>query len=268
MDRRAALLLVAGCYAPSVPDGVPCSHDKSCPESLTCAFGTCVAEVPPCLPIEAGSGKLTAPRLETPIVIDGDVADWPTCFVAVDPSTAGLVRDLGTGGSYAPGRFSVAVDANHLYVAAEVHPVLPLGDQPSPDVYLNDAISVYFDGDGVFTTANYNQDAAQIVVDHANRVGVFRRGSPPPTLVGLVSAARTTGSTFTIEMSVAPATFGLAAFGNPMGFDIGLVGGDGSIMTSELVWYQACAPPACGCSNGMAAPFCDAREFGTIAIDP
>src|SRR5262249_18960447 len=84
----------------------------------------------------------------------------------------------------------------------------------------------------------------------------------------VVSAAMTGTSTFTIEMAVTPATFGLAAFGDPIGFDIGLVGGDGSVMTSELVWFQACTPPACGCAGGDAAPYCDAREFGTVAIAP
>ncbi len=268
MDVRATLLLVAGCYAPTLPEGIPCSTNRSCPESLMCAFGKCVSEMPPCLPVENGTGKLTVPRLDEALVLDGDLADWPTCFVTLDPSSAGLVRDLGAGGAFASGRFSVAADARHLYVGAEVQIVPPLGDQPPPAVYLNNAISVYFDGDGSFTQARYDADAAQIVVDHANRRQAFRSGTGTVTVPEVTSAAMTGTSTFTIEMAVTPATFGLTAFGNPLGFDIGLVGGDGSIMTSELVWFQACAPPACGCSNNDAAPYCDAREFGTAAIAP
>jgi len=68
-------------------------------------------------------------------------------------------------------------------------------------------------------------------------------------------------------MSVSAASFGLASFATTIGFDIGLVGGDGSVMTSELVWYQACAPPACGCASD-AAPYCDARELGTATFAP
>jgi hypothetical protein len=264
---RAMFLVVVGCYAPIPPVGAPCASNRACPEELVCAFGKCVAETPACIPIVAGSGKLTAPRLDSAIVLDGDLSDWPTCFVTVDPSSAGLVRDLGAGGNFASGRFSVAADADHLYVAAEVQSVPPLGDHLPPAVYLNNAISTYFDGDGQFATATYDADAAQIVVDHANREQAFHSGSTV-TVPDVASVAMTGTSTFTIEMSVAPATFGLAAFANPIGFDIGLVGGDGSVMTSELVWFQACKPPACGCSNGDAAPYCDARELGTVELAP
>jgi hypothetical protein len=69
-------------------------------------------------------------------------------------------------------------------------------------------------------------------------------------------------------MAVVPASFGLTSFGSTIGFDIGLVGGDGSMMTSELVWYQACSQPACMCSGGNAAPYCDAREFGNATFAP
>jgi hypothetical protein len=270
MDLRAALLVVMGCYSPKPPEGIACSAvDKSCPAPLMCAFGKCVSEMPACIPIDAGKGKLTVPHVDSPIVLDGSLGDWPTCFISVDPSSAGLVRDLGAGGKFASGRFSIAADDAHLYVAAEVNSVPPLGDQPAPDVYLNNAISVYFDGDGVFTTGHYDADAAQIVIDHANREGAFHYPDGVITVPELASVAATGTSTFTIEMSLTPASFGLAAFGDAIGFDIGLVGGDGSVMTSELVWFQACAAPACGCDNGEpAAPFCDAREFGTATFAP
>jgi hypothetical protein len=70
-------------------------------------------------------------------------------------------------------------------------------------------------------------------------------------------------------MSVRPPTFGTATFSNTIGFDIGLVGGNGDVMTSELVWFQACTRPECGCANGNeSAPFCDARQFGKATIAP
>jgi hypothetical protein len=232
---------------------------------MQCFFGKCAAERPPCLEIATGTGQLTAPLLDRAITLDGDLADWPTCFVTIDPSSAGLVRDLGAGGRFASGRFSVAADADHIYVAAEVQSVPPLGEHAAPDVFLNNAISVYFDGDGSFTTQAYDADAAQIVVDHANRQGAFHSGSII-TVPELASAAVAGATTFTIEMAVTPASFGLAAFGDRIGFDIGLVAGDGAVMTSELVWFQACARPTCGCSSTDTAPYCDAREFGTLAI--
>jgi hypothetical protein len=231
-----------------------------------CRFGRCVADTP-CTSIASGSGSLVVPRLAQPITLDGDLSDWPTCFITLDTSTAGLVRDLGAGGHFPNGQFSVAADAGHVYVGAEVTIVPPLGDRAAPNVFLNNAISVYFDGDGQFSTASYDADAAQIVIDHANREQAFRSGATV-TVPDISSAAVTGAATFSIEMSVTPATFGLAAFSGALGFDIGFVGGDGVTMTSELVWYQRCQAPQCGCGSGSAAPFCDAREFGTVAIAP
>ena len=125
---------------------------------------------------------------------------------------------------------------------------------------------MYFDGDGTFLAARYDDDAAQIVDDHANRTAAFQSANggviPIPEQL---NAARTTATTFTIELSITPRSLGLSAFASTIGFDIGLVGGDGQVMTSELVWFQACDAPECGCPDnpGQVAPFCDAREFGT-----
>jgi hypothetical protein len=272
---RLVLVILTGCYAPSLPEGIPCG-DEACPSPLVCASGLCVSNAPPpppvdspaaCTPIEAGVGQLTVPRIAAPISLDGSIDDWSTCFVTIDPGSAGLVRDLGANGRFASGRFSLAIDAdNVIYLAAEVQSVLPLGDQPLPEVYLNNAISTYFDGDGDHARQQYDADAAQIVVDHANRMQAFHSPGGTFDVPDVRSAARTTASTFTIELAVKPSTFGLASFGKSIGFDIGFVGGDGATMTSELVWFQACAPPACGCTNGDAAPYCDPREFGRATI--
>lgn len=266
--RWTFLALLAACYAPHPPEGAPCGGDGACPDPLTCIRGACVSQAPACTPIEDGSGHLTVPTLSAPLAIDGDLDDWPTCFVTVDTTTAGLVRDEGANGRFATGQFSVAADATHLYVAAAVSGVLPLGDQPPPDVYENNAISVYFDGGGSATTAAYPADAAQIVVDHAGREQAFRSGSTV-VVTDLATGVTSAGSaTFSIEMAVEPGTFGLAAFGATIGFDIGIVGGNGSALTSELLWFQRCTMPACECSDGSAAPYCDAREFGAVVIAP
>jgi Carbohydrate family 9 binding domain-like len=235
-----------------------------------CTQGVCVrhpTDAPTmCLPIVSGSGSLTAPRLPGPLALDGDLGDWPTCFVTLDTTTA-IVRDLGAGGRFPTGRFSVAHDATHVYIAVEVLGVLPLGDQPIPAIYQNNSISIYLDADGVFATARYDLDAAQIVVDHANRVQGFR-SSALATVPNLTSGAAMDQATFRIEVAVQASTFGRAAFANTIGFDIGFEGGDGAKQTSELVWFEKCGPPACGCMNGMSAPFCDARQFGTLTLAP
>lgn len=267
--RAATLLIaVAACYSPDPPDGVACGANDVCPEPLMCSFGTCVAEAPPCVEIDDGMGQLRIPLVTSDLKVDGDLSDWPTCFITVNEQTAGLVRDLGADGMFTPGRFSIATDGEHVFVGAEVTQVLPLGDEPVPDVFKNNAISVYFDGDGQVAGAAYDEDAAQIVVDHANRTQGFHTGGLL-VIDDLETAATVGETTFTIEMSVDANSFGLKAFGDHIGFDIGLVGGNGGEMTSELVWFQACAAPECGCSSGSdSAPYCDAREMGVASFEP
>lgn len=264
-------MVLIGCYAPQPPEGVPCASNGACPEPLLCTRGHCERDLVPdedafvCTPIAAGTGLLTAPPIAAP-ALDGDLADWTTCFVAIDPTT-NPVRDLDGTKRYLSGRFSIAHDATHIYVAVEVMGIAPLGDQPLPAVYKNNSISLYVDGDGSFTSMLYDADAFQIVVDHANRVQAFRDGGVR-TATGLTSAVKTTGTMFSIEVAIPPATFGRTSFASSIGFDLGLEGGDGTDQYSETWWYRACGPPACGCANGMAAPYCDARGFGRAQIAP
>lgn len=275
-------MLTGGCYAPQLPEGAPCTANGACPAPLTCSAGHCVSEAVrdaladgvsgvgsdaarPCTPIAVGVAQLTAPTIQAP-VIDGDLADWPTCFVTITPGS-NPTRDLGANGRFPSGRFSIARDASHVFVAAEVMGVPPLGAQPPPSVYLNNSISVYVDGAGHSTMATYDVHAAQIVIDHANQLQAFRDGTEV-TLPNLVTAAKTSQSTYTIEMSIDPSSLSLFGFGSTLGFDIGLEGGDGTTQTSEVLWVQTCGPPDCVCSmsSAEAAPYCDAREFGVAAL--
>jgi hypothetical protein len=257
-----------GCYSPNPIEGAACAPGGECPSSLTCSHGTCVTKgTEPdafvCTPIVTTTGRITAPSF-TP-TIDGDLADWTSCFVTLDP-TNGIVVDHGAMTGYPSGRFSVAHDATHVYVAAAVQGVLPLGDQAPLAIYENNSISFYLDGDGSFLSAKYDSDAAQIVIDHANQQQSFRTGTPI-SLPNLTSAAQTSASIYTIEMAVTAGTFGLASFGDTIGFDIGFEGGNGTKQTSEVYWYQSCDLPTCGCSNGTtAAPYCDARELGIVTL--
>jgi hypothetical protein len=265
-----SFLVVAGCYRPSVQEGNPCTANHECPAPLTCTNNRCVSpggstDAAACTPIVVGPGALTAPRVAS-IMIDGDLSDWPTCFITLDPNTA-IIRDLVPLGDYSTGRFTVAHDATHVYIAAEVTGVAPLGEQPLPAIYQNDSISIYLDADGVFTTARYDPDAIQIVVDHADRSQGYRSGQLA-SAPNLVTAARTTGSTFAIEIALRPSTLSAAAFASTIGFDIGFESGDGAQQTSELVWFESCGPPTCGCTNGDSAPYCDARQLGTLALAP
>ena len=263
-------MVLVGCYAPHPPEGAPCAANGACPSPLMCAAGHCERDPLPedafaCAPIAAGAGMLTAPRIATHS-LDGDLADWPTCFVAISAAT-NPSRDLDGTARFLNGKFAIARDDAHVYIAAELTGIAPLGDQPVPAIYQNNSISLYLDGDGTFDSMQYDTDAIQIVIDHANRVQAFRN-STQVTAPGLTSAAKTTGTTFAIEVALQPSTFGRAGFAATIGFDLGFEGGDGTVQYSEAYWFQGCAAPACGCTNGMAAPFCDAREFGHAALAP
>lgn len=278
--RGLLALILVGCYAPSPPAGAPCAANGACPEPLVCTAGRCeralVSEDAPagtdakadasaCRPITAGAGMLTAPRIPTP-QLDGDLGDWPTCFVTIDPST-NPTRDLDGTSRFLSGRFAVAHDGDRLFIAADVEGIAPLGDRAIPDIYENNSISLYLDGDGSFTSMLYDLDAVQIVIDHADRMQAYRRGGTV-VVPGVSTAVKTTGTHFTVEVALRPTAFGRTALASTMGFDIGFEGGDGTMQYSEAYWFQACAAPTCGCGNGMAAPYCDAREFGRVAIAP
>ena len=272
-------MLVGGCYAPQLPEGAPCTSNGACPAPLSCSAGHCVAEIlhdaggdgaagsdaATCTPIAAGSAALTAPMIPAP-AIDGKLADWPTCFISI-ASGSNPTRDFGANGMFPAGRFSIARDATHVFIAAEVMGVPPLGAQPPPAIYQNNSISFYVDGGGHSTTAAYGPHAAQIVIDHANQIQSFRDGTEV-VLPNVISAAKTSGTTYTIEMSLDASSLSLFAFGTTLGFDIGFEGGDGTTQTSEVLWVETCGPPDCGCTNSSsaAAPYCDAREFGVAAL--
>ncbi len=217
-----------------------------------------------CKPIGGAGGSLEVPFVVAP-KIDGDLADWPACFVSID-ATHNPTRDLDHMGAFASGRFSLAHDATKIYLAADITGIAPLGDEAVPGIFENDSVSFYLDGDGVFTSQAYDSDAMQLVIDHANRVQGFRDGMNV-TATSVTSAAITSGNHYTIEASVAPSTFGLTAFGASIGFDLGIENGDGASQLSEVLWYQACELPLCGCMSGTeSAPYCDAREFGTATL--
>src|SRR5690606_3607185 len=112
--------------------------------------------------------------------IDGDLSDWPTCFVAFDRNTAYSTRDLGGTGRFVSGEFSIAHDGAKIYVAARVTGVAPLGDNAGPGLFLNDSAEIYFDADGT-TAQTYDADTLQIVVDHAGRHQAFRMSQAVPS---------------------------------------------------------------------------------------
>jgi len=222
-----------------------------------------------CTPIGGSNGQLVAPHVATPPTIDGDLSDWKTCFVALDQADAGQLLSF-TGGTpqYASGTFSISHDSGHLYVAAQVEGIAPLGDDGSSQNWENNAIELYLHGSGDGTAPGYDTSALQIVVDHLDQEAAFKNGN---SATSTEIAWHTTGSgdAYTVEMSVEPSTFSIAAFGSNMGFDIAFDNGNGSAQLTQVVWFNACSGTndACGGSS-CNQPFCDERLFGNVALAP
>ena len=225
-------------------------------------------DAPACTAIQTSTGNLVAPKLASPATIDGDLSEWSSiCFVVLDDTTA-TVRNLAGETQFPHGRFAIAHDTGHVYFAAQVTGLAPLGAGPPPNVYVNDGIELYFDGDGNFTAMGYDADALQVVIDHGNQVQGFRNSMPVAT--SNISSATTLaadGVTYTMEVSVTPATFGVGTFGSTIGFDVAINDGNGTMQLSQLVWYLGCGSGACP-NTTCAGPYCDEREFGTAMLAP
>jgi len=221
----------------------------------------------------AGPGQLIVSRVTAAPVVDGDLSDWSTCFTHLDSRTTGAhIRSFTDAGTFPSGDFALVHDGSSIYIAARVVGVLPLGDNGGPELYENDSIAIYIDANGSYSDLNngYGPDATQIVIDHAGRVQGFRVTTQVATPnMNARTSALADGRSYTVEVRIDPATFGAAAFGATIGFDIAWNDGVGDSQVSEISWFKKCgASTGCGCSNGDDAPYCNSRQFGSAQLLP
>jgi hypothetical protein len=213
-------------------------------------------------------GSLVAPKVGAAKTVDGDLSDWDSCFVALDRNSAYATRDLA-GGGFVSGEFSIVHDGAKIYVAVRIVGIAPLGGSNPPALFANDSAEIYLDGDGA-TQQAYGPDTTQIIVDHAGRRQGFRDSTAIDT-PGANAAARVApdGLTFTIELEITPQTISRTSFANVMGFDVALNNGSGSAQQTQIIWFQECRQSSgCGCADGNDAPYCDARQFGSLMLAP
>lgn len=256
MRAHTAVLVMVMAACGSQPRDRPDADESPPPDA--------VADCTPML--VTGAGRITAPTLAAAPVIDGNLADWSTCFIPLNHVNAGLIRSLAVAHAYPSGKFSIARHGDSVYVAAVVASVAPLGDDAT-NIRNNDNIEVYIDADGQ-TQIGYGTDAREIVIDHGGRIAGFRAGAPID--IGTVpNAVIGSAEGYTVELQLDAATFGLSAFASTLGFDFGISDGDGTSLTTELVWTQQCMSTVqCTCFNGDDAPYCDSRQFGRVAFTP
>jgi hypothetical protein len=220
-----------------------------------------------CTPIGGSNGQLVAPLVTTAPTIDGDLSDWTTCFLTLDQTTAGQLESYTSGTPhYVSGTYSICHDSGHVYFAAEVAGIAPLGSEGVPDNWENNAVEVYFHGSGEGSAPGYDANALQIVVDHANREQAFANNNSA-TSTAVVSATATSGDAYSVEMSIAPATLSIGSFGSNMGFDLAFDNGNGSAQLTQLFWFNACSATGDMCDGSSCdQPFCDERDFGNLAL--
>lgn len=277
---RAALLLVAlvacrfdgaGATDPALPDGAaPDAPDETDAPLRDADIDAAIDGPvgPACTPITAGvPGVLEVPNLPAP-TIDGNLADWTSCYLPLDEATAGLVRRLDVTAAVPGGRFSVMHDGTNLYLAAIVTGIVPLGNAMDNLIYRNDGVALYVDANGQMPTPGYDTEASQIVVDHAARRHAYRQANAIGT-PAISASVLANASTYTVEIMVTPSTYGVNAFAETIGFDVAINGGTGPAQENEIVWHQRCnTATGCQCPNGDDAPYCNAQQFGFAHLVP
>jgi hypothetical protein len=256
--RHIALLAFAACgfragaltqdVAPAQHDGKPTAHDAA-------------IDAVSCTSIARGSAGVALPTVTTPPTIDGNLDDWSTCFIDLDGSNA---QNIFGSAPYPSGKFALEYSSDTLYLAAQVTGIAPLGSEGVPDLFLNNAVELYVDGDGLASAASYDAHTAQLVVDHNNAQQWFVNGQPPAVTMANVTTAVELGSdgvTYSVEAAVPASALGLTQFASPFGFDIDWTNGNGTTQLARIAWAQVCDT----CTMDLC---CDAREFGSATLAP
>ena len=217
------------------------------------------------------SGQLAARRAGFAVNVNGDLGEWSCVpFVRVDQDS-GVARY--------PGAVTIAAeiatlwDDAGLYVAARVLDPAVQGNDAT-EIFYNDSIELYLDGDGNLTGA-FGADDHQYVIDHANR----RRDYGPQPSVNppggeLTSAARLIDGGYVVEARISAGALGKSAFaaGNQVGFTFGATNGNGNAQQQLLYWYRnpgttTCSCAGCCCTNdGNDWPHCNTHRFGRITL--
>lgn len=251
------------------PSGADASADGSAPpeDASTPDSTVCPSPAPSASP-------LTAHRAPGAIHLDGNLDDWKCVpFVTLTQAFAAYAKTPDGGSAPIAADFAVAWDGDYLYVAARVTDATIDGtNATSPE--LNDSIAIYLGGDA-FPTGDYSGLDHQYVVDHVNLAVDYQYLSTPartPSPPGFLSATQTTDTGFAIEARIGATAVGRNTFaaGDSLGFDFGLVAGDGTTQRFVLLWADAdessCLCVRCCCLSATPLPACDTLRFGKLTL--
>lgn len=125
--RRALLLVVAACYAPTAPQGSPCGPDGECPTGQSCHDGVCTRG--PASAIDASRDPDDAPAIDTMTMLDAasdamvdamvDAPAIPTCpstYTAISGQTS-LYRTVTTQRAWLAAELDCEDDGSGTHLA-------------------------------------------------------------------------------------------------------------------------------------------------------
>lgn len=221
----------------------------------------------------SGPGELLAGHRTSTVTIDGQLDDWNCAsFLRVDVTSAAKV--VGDASTRTVWEVAAVWDEDAIYVAVRTTDATLDGN--SADIYLNDSIEVYLDGDGVLT-GSYGPEDHQYVLDHLGNVRDY--GPDPEITPTSPFAAAVTSSKigWIAELRVDKSLLGATPLSSGRGLGFDFAGNDGLDQASHVVWYYA---PTCTCSQtgndacccGAAGdgddPHCNTQRFGRLRLAP
>lgn len=221
----------------------------------------------------SGPGELLAGRRTSTVTIDGQLDDWSCAsFMRID--TASAAKVIGDASTLTVWEVAAMWDEDAVYVAVRTTDANLEGN--SADIYMNDSIEVYLDGDGVLTGA-FGPDDHQYVLDH---LGNVRDYGPDPEITPtspFASTVTTSKTGWVAELRVDRNLLGTTPLSSGRGLGFDFTGNDGVDQASHVIWYYA---PTCTCSQtGTDAcccgapgngddPHCNTQRFGRLRLAP
>jgi hypothetical protein len=211
-------------------------------------------------------GKMTAYAAAKPPQLDGDLGDW-ACVPFYSLTGANAQSD-GYPAASISATFALQWTPSTLYVAVRVNNGTPPSGTDGV-VYNNESVEVYFGQDDA-TTGTFRTNDHHYIVDYKNYIEEFRdTGQPQPVSASaVVSATKTQGTQYVVELSVTAATLGHNALPGEIPFDLQVNQVAVGAITSKLIWFLATSTPTSSSCSGNQEVYCNSNLWGRLKMGP
>jgi hypothetical protein len=226
----------------------------------------------PCAPggnAAEGASSLHATRVETPVKVDGDGAEW-ACVDRLAFTAGQRVVGLSPGRGVAD--VAMQWDETHLYLWARVTTEPQPGTAPRLTNFNNDSFHLFVSSRN--PTQTFSADDHHIAIDVLNQVADYAI-STRTSLAGIDAktgprTAEGALSTFVVEAKIDAGIIGRTSFavGDTVRVNF-QINDQPDVANNYRVWFRD--PAACvsvaGCDRaGGSEPFCDPRCTGTLLL--